>query len=62
MKGKDTKLGISHWNLPKKEEDDKNGGEVKETLKINVACLHLRFNYCLSIALEMQSCPKIRQT
>lgn len=40
-KVKDTKLTISHWNLPKKEEGDKNGEEDKETLKINVACLHL---------------------
>lgn len=36
--------------------------EEKEILKINMTCLYLRVNYCMSIVLEMKPGPKIRQT
>lgn len=36
-------------------------GKDKEILKINVAYLHLWLNYYMSIALETESSPEIRQ-
>lgn len=37
-------------------------GNDKEIMKINVAYLHLRLNYYMSIALETESSPETRQT